>query len=73
MPEATSPADETKQLPLSHQLDEIGTQHGISRDGTEDDAAYADRIIDAIDTKVQDLWNTQDVICTLMIGSVSES
>jgi hypothetical protein len=66
------PTEDTTAASRTEKLDEIGNEHGVPRDGA-DDATYADVIMDALDTKVQALWDTQDVICTLLINSESAS
>jgi hypothetical protein len=63
------PNEETKQLPLADQLNALGVEHGISRNDGECDEAYAERMIDSIDTKVENLWAVQDDICVLLIAN----
>jgi hypothetical protein len=61
--------DETAQLPIADQLDNLGAEHGIPRKGGERDEAYAERMIDAIDGIVEKLWGVQDDICMLLIAN----
>lgn len=72
MSEATSP-DDNAECTVTEQLDNLAAEHGIvPRNPGEANDAYSERLIDAIDGMVQNLWNLQDVICTLLINSVSE-
>jgi hypothetical protein len=58
--------EQTEQLPLAEQLDDIGLAQGIVRNESESDADYAERMVYELDVYVEELWACQDKIRELV-------
>ena len=58
--------EQTEQLPLAEQLDDIGLAQGIVRNEGESDPNYAERMVYELDVYVEELWACQDKIRELV-------
>jgi hypothetical protein len=54
--------DQSKELPVSMQLNDIGGMQSIPRKEGESDADYAERMVYELDVGVEELWACQDRI-----------